>query len=270
MADFDKVIPPGKEGKIRVKISGQKLTTPGSFEKNFTVATNDPDNKRFVLALSGAVKKVFDFSVTMLSTVYVGEKAKMECTATNLLATPVKITNVRWSDDARAKGFNEKFSLKLKAIESGKKYLVTAVSKQALPAGNHSGHIILTTDYERMKEKSVYMSVLVREEVEIKPERIYCTEMILPASGERTFTYRFTVSASRGDSLKVLKAVSNRDDMTVNIVETERGKTWEGTISIRPKTIASQYLGSVKITTNYTGYRELPLDVVGMVTKADR
>ena len=50
MADFDKVIPPGQEGKVNIKIDGKKLF-PGMFEKNFAVSTNDPQNQQFSLTV---------------------------------------------------------------------------------------------------------------------------------------------------------------------------------------------------------------------------
>jgi hypothetical protein len=34
--------------------------------------------------------------------------------------------------------------------------------------------------------------------------------------------------------------------------------------------VIGQYLGSVKIYTNYPGYRELPVDVVGSVRQAEQ
>ncbi len=59
MADYDKVIPSGSEGKITVKIHGHKIH-PGRFKKSWTVSTNDPENERLVLYVGGSVKKVFE------------------------------------------------------------------------------------------------------------------------------------------------------------------------------------------------------------------
>ncbi|MGD1048379.1 MAG: DUF1573 domain-containing protein, partial [Candidatus Krumholzibacteriaceae bacterium] len=64
MAEFDKAIPPGREGTIKATIDGKKLF-PGMFEKNFTVDTNDPENKQFTLTIQGTVQRVFELSREM-------------------------------------------------------------------------------------------------------------------------------------------------------------------------------------------------------------
>ena len=52
MADFDKVIPPGQEGKINLEIAGKKVH--GNFSKSATVYTNDPVHAQLTITVGVA------------------------------------------------------------------------------------------------------------------------------------------------------------------------------------------------------------------------
>jgi hypothetical protein len=264
VADYDKAIPPGQEGKINIKIDGKKLF-PGMFEKSFTVKTNDPANAQFVLTITGTVKKTFEFSREMRWTGFVDDQFKFEVEVTNLLPTPVGITGARWADDVAAKGLQDKIGIKLETIEKGKKYRIKLLKKKDLAPENIVANIVLTTDFPKIKEKSVPMSIIIQKEVEIYPDRLYFGEMIIPPGATKAFDRTFNIVAARGDSLKILKVVPNRDDMTVKIQELQPGKSFRGTVWIRPSSRLGQYAGSVKIYTNNPKEPEMILDVVGSI-----
>lgn len=264
MADYDKVIPPGQEGKVNIKIDGKKLY-PGMFEKAFTVKTNDPDNAQFVLTVAGTVKKAFEFSREMRWSGFVDDQFKFEVDITSLLDTPVNITNARWADDTAAKKLAEKIGLKLETIEKGKKYRLKLFKKKNLIPENLVANIVFTTDFAKIKEKSVPMSILIQKEVEIYPDRIYLGEMIIPPGATKAFDKSFNIVAARGDSLKIIKAVPNREDMTVKIQELQPGKSFRGTVSVRPESRLGQYAGSVRIYTNNPKQPEIILDIVGSI-----
>jgi hypothetical protein len=264
VADFDKVIPPGQEGKVNIKLDGKKLY-PGMFEKKFTVRTNDPDNAQFELTAMGTVKKAFEFSREMRWSGFVDDKFSFEVIVTNLLPTPVNITTVRWADDVSSKAIMEKIGLKLETIEKGKKFRIKLVRKKELAPENLVANIVLTTDFPKIKEKSVPMSIIVQKEVEIYPDRLYFGEMIIPPGATKAFDRTFNIVAARGDSLKIIKAVPNRDDMTVKIQELQPGKSYRGTVWIRPSSRIGQYAGSVRIFTNNPKQPEMILEIVGSI-----
>jgi hypothetical protein len=264
VADYDKVIPPGKEGKINIKIDGKKLF-PGMFEKSFTVKTNDPDNAQFVLTVTGTVKKAFELSREMRWNGFVDDPFQFETDITNLVGTPIDITSAKWDADAAAKGLSDKIAIKLTTIEKGKKYRLKLTKKKDLPAENLTGNIVLTTDDPKIKEKTLPMSILIQKEVQLYPDRIYLGEMIIPPGGTKAFDKTFNIVAARGDSLKILRAVPNRDDMTVKIQELQPGKSFRGTVWVRPSSRLGQYAGSIRIYTNNPKEPELILDVVGSI-----
>jgi hypothetical protein len=264
VADYDKVIPPGKEGKINIKIDGKKLF-PGMFEKSFTVKTNDPDNAQFVLTVTGTVKKMFELSREMRWNGFVDDPFEFETDITNLTGTPIDITGAKWDADAAAKGLADKIAIKLTTIEKGKKYRLKLTKKKDLPADNLVANIVLTTDFPKVKEKILPMSILIQKDVQLYPDRIYLGEMIIPPGATKAFDKTFNIVAARGDSLKILRAVPNRDDMTVKIQELQPGKSFRGTVWVRPSSRLGQYAGSIKIYTNNPKEPELILDIVGSI-----
>ncbi|MGD1048376.1 MAG: hypothetical protein ABR899_06440 [Candidatus Krumholzibacteriaceae bacterium] len=271
MADFEKVIPPGKEGKVNVKIDGKKLENPGLFEKSFTVTTNDPLNKQFVLVVRGTVKRAFDLTGEMRWAGYSDEDLKIESTITNLLPVPVNITGAKWVEDSRGLKLNERIGLKVETIEKGKKFRLNIWKKKELPPDNFVAEIELATDYPKLPVKRVPIAIMVMNEVEVQPDRVIYGEMVLSPTGFKSFDRTFTITASRGDSLKILKVLPNRNDMTVKIKEVQHGKSYSGTILITPqKDRIGPYLGSIRIFTNYRRYKEINLDVVGSVRQAEQ
>jgi hypothetical protein len=264
VADYDKVIPPGQEGKVNIKIDGKKLF-PGMFEKSFTVKTNDPANTQFVLTVTGTVKKSFEFSKEMRWSGFVDDKFDFEVVVTNLLPNPINITGARWADDTAAQMLAEKIGIKLETIEKGKKYRLKLLKKKNLEPQSLVANIVLTTDFPKIKEKTIPMSLIVQKDVEIFPDRLYYGEMIIPPGATKSFDRTFNIVSARGDSLKILKAVPNRDDMTVKIQEVQPGKSFRGTVWIRPSSRLGQYAGSIRIYTNNPKNPEIVLDVVGSI-----
>ncbi|MDD4857124.1 MAG: hypothetical protein PHD74_03360 [Candidatus Krumholzibacteria bacterium] len=264
MADFEKVIPPGREGKIDVKIDGKKLF-PGLFEKNFVVNTNDSGSKQFTLTVQGTVRKVFDFSRQLSWTGFTDDELKFDVDITNLLATPITIKSVRWAENARNKDFTQKLDAKLDAIEKGRKYHLRISEKKRPAYGSFIVDLVLATDYPKLAEKTISITFVIRSDVELLPDKLYFGEMLIPYGATKAFDKEFRIVAARGDSLEIIKAVPSRDDISVKIQELQPGKTFMGTVWVRPQDRMGLYTGSIKIYTNYPKCKELTLDINGSV-----
>jgi hypothetical protein len=268
VADYDKAIPPGKEGRVNVKIDGRKLY-PGFSEKNFAVRTNDPEHASFSLSIQMNIKKVFEFSKELRWAGFVEEDFKIESVITNLLASPVNITGVRWDDEAKRKGFEEKIGLKLETIEKGKKYRLKVWRKKEMAPESFVAGVVLMTDFPKLKEKKLQLSITIAPEVELHPDRIYFSEMVIPPGATKSFERQFNIVSARGDSLKILKVEPTSDEITVKIQELVPGKSFRGTVWVRPSSRIGQYMGSVKIHTSHPRYKVLNLDLIGTVRVSD-
>ncbi len=268
MAEYDKVIPPGQEGKIAIKIDAKKVF-PGPVDKSFSVSTNDPDNKQFSLTVQGNVQKVFEFSKDLSWAGFSDEDFKLETIITNLLATPINLSGFKWDERSKNIGLDQKIGVKIETIEKGKKYRLKIWKKKEIAPDRYVADLSLITDFPKIKEKLVKFSVSIANDVELHPERLFYGEMVIPPGATEKFDRMFNLIAARGDSLKILKIVPNRDDITVNVQELQPGKSYRGTVWIRPSSRIGQYFGSIKIYTNYRKYREMNLDIVGSVRVGD-
>jgi hypothetical protein len=264
VADYDKVIPSGQGGEIRVKIHGSKIHT-GRFNKSWTVVTNDPDNKRLTFQVAGTVKQVFDPSGQLFMSGFQDESIKSEMVLENKLDTPIHITGWRWDDKAKESGVEASVGVKLEEVEKGKKYRITAWKKPNASAEMHRGEIVLSTDFSGLPEKKISVRLTVSRDVEVHPNRVYLGEMVVPEGTSKSFDRQFRIIAARGDSLKVLSAEPDREDITVKIQEIQAGKVYKGTVRVRPPSNLGNFEGTIKIKTNYTGYEEITLFIGGRV-----
>jgi hypothetical protein len=265
VADFDKVIPPGKEGKINVKIYGHKVFA-GHFKKSYTVTTNDPDNERLVLTLSGDVVQVFEISSELALTGFTDEILKKDVILTNQLDEPIHLEGYRWSDEkSMTPEMEGKIGVKLEPVERGRQYRLTVWNKEQLGPGHYLGYLYLKSDFEGLKEKKVMVRFTITPDVEVHPKAVFMREMIVEEGTSRSFDKKITIIAARADSLEILKVVPDRDDITVNVQEVVPGKSYRCSIRLRPPTVTGRYLGILKIYTNYPGYEEIPINITGTV-----
>jgi hypothetical protein len=265
VADFDKVIPPGQEGKIEVKIWGHKIF-PGHFKKSWTVTTNDPENERVVLSLSGDVVKVFEVSSEIAVNGFSDEKLEKEVILTNRLDRPIHLKGYRWSEKMRSSPeLSNLLGVKLETIEKGQRYRLKVWNKDPLPPGHYLGDLYLQTDYDELNEKKVMVRFTVTPDVEVHPKTIIMREMIVDEGTSKSFDKRITIIAARADSLKILKIEPDREDITVNVQEIVAGKSYRCTVRIRPPSKTGRYLGTLKVHTNYPGYEEMEVNITGTV-----
>lgn len=266
MADFDKVILPGKEGTIGITITGFKIH-PGRFTKSFTVTTNDPDQQKVILTVTGIVKKVFDFSLQSISlSGFISEMLKGETIISNKLAEPVNITGWEWSDKSRNYDFLcDNIGVKIETIEAGRQYRVKTWTKEPAVAGAVSGELILKTSFKDMPEKSLSFNMVITPDVQVHPSSIIMREMVIKEGTSQNFEKSISIIAARGDTLKILKVIPDRPDITANIREVKAGQAFSCKISIRPPSETGKYVGNITFITNYKGYEKLTAEIRGTI-----
>ncbi len=270
MADFDKVIPPGQEGNINVKIYGHKIF-PGHFKKSYTVTTNDPENEKVLLNLSGDVMKVFDVSSDIAITGFSDEDLKKEVILTNLLDQPIHLSEYRWSETSRdSPVMADKIGVKLETVERGRKYSLKVWNKEKLSPGHYLGDLFLKTDFEHLEEKKVMVRFTVTPDVEVHPRSVIMHEMMVEEGTSKSFEKKITIIAARADSLKILRIEPDREDITTSIQEIVPGKSYRCTIQVRPNSKTARYVGTLNIHTNYPGYEVLPVTISGTVRAVTR
>lgn len=266
MADYDKVILPGKEGKIGVKIYGHKIH-PGHFRKGFTITTNDPTNRKIVLTINGDVTKVFEVTKDLYISGFADEDLDLETSVINLLDEPIRITGARWAEKGRdSSEMGELLDVKLDEKKAGREYRISITNTKPLEPGNHyMGDLVLETDYPKLKEKKLLVRVTVTPDVEVHPKNIIMREMRVREGTSKSFDRVITVIAARADSLQIRDIIADRDDISVSIKEVHPGKSFRCTVRVRPPSQNGKYVAQLRILTNYKGYEEIPVKIMGSV-----
>ena len=133
MTNFDKVIPPGSEGKVHAKVDISHAS--GSLAKSITVESNDPDTPTVNLTIKATVKQYVTTSVDMVRfQVDKGQSIAQEVTLNTAYEKPITLSNPKVD--------SEDFKVEMTPVDKGpqseqKAYqLKVTISPQAT-AGEH-------------------------------------------------------------------------------------------------------------------------------------
>jgi hypothetical protein len=265
VADYDKVIPPGSEGKISVKLMGNKLHS-GHFKKSFAVKTNDPENPKVKLYVAGNIKQVFQMSKALSLSGYKGEELKDEVILTSTLPDKINLTGYHWSERSRDRqALEEGIGIKITPVEKGKKYKVEAWLKKELPPKQYFADLYVDTDFAMLEKKKISFRLTIMNDVELHPSTIYMRELHIAEGTSKSFEKNVSIIAARGDSLKIHEVVPSDSSITWNLREVRPGKAYTCKFQIRPKSEPGKYEASLKFLTNYPGYEELVVPIKGSV-----
>ena len=140
VASFDKEIPPGGEGKIKVTFNTRNRW--GEHTKYVRVISNDPQKKLEQLVLKAYIKPLIKIipgsSVTLRGKP--GEVKRMELTIMANVDEPLNIIPEKFSLDG-------KVSYMLEEVEKGKRYKITFENNPDAP-GRFKGGLRLKTNYK--------------------------------------------------------------------------------------------------------------------------
>ena len=169
MADFDKAIPPGGEGKITLKIKTEGYQ--GTIRKSARVYTNDPAMGTVRLNISAFVKTPIH-----LSPRYVHLYAKDEKSVTKVvevraeLDKPLKLTPDKFN-------LAEKVTYAIEEIEEGRKFQIRFTSIPGLEQA-YRGFLTLKTNYPEKPE------VTLRIRGSVNSKRQHIPKEASPKTGE--------------------------------------------------------------------------------------
>ena len=163
MAKFDKVIPPGQEGKIELVVEGAKVH--GQFNKSASVETNDPERPHLTIAVSGS--EIAYVNVVPEGTVYLhgryGEAIEKDMTiSTNEKDIDFKITGVTSNID-------DKITYK---VENGKKpgeYTLKVFKNPKLPTLSTYGSIVVHTNSKKSPDTTLQVHVMTKGSIKMSP-----------------------------------------------------------------------------------------------------
>lgn len=147
MVKFDRSIPPGEEGIVRLQINTHHYK--GAISKSAMVYTNDPAKPRALLKLRAFVKPRIEVSPrkVYLHGGEAGDSATVEI-STNM-DKPLKLQPAEFV-------LGGKVTYRLEEVEKGRRFRVHFVDVQGPPA-YYKGYLKLKTNYPEKSEITIWL-----------------------------------------------------------------------------------------------------------------
>ena len=159
MAHFDKAVPPGGEGKIKLTV--RTAGYQGAVHKSAMVYTNDPAKKTIRLSLKGFVKVPILISPRRVR--LYGEEGHILTRIVEVRAEldkPLTLTPGYFN-------LTEKLTYSIKELETGKKFQIRFATIPG-PPQSYSGFLRLKTNYPEKPEMTIRIKVRIQKRAEVK------------------------------------------------------------------------------------------------------
>jgi hypothetical protein len=162
VANFDKAIPPGGEGtiKLRVKTEGYQ----GPVRKSARVYTNDPTKAMVTLTISATVKAAINISPRYVYLRGVDEKSVSRVVEVSAqLDKALKLTPDQFN-------LSDKVTYAIEETEAGRKFQIRLASIPGVDKA-FRGFLKLKTNYPEKPEITIRISGSVTNKHPVKPEK---------------------------------------------------------------------------------------------------
>lgn len=221
--DYDKIVQPGKKGKIPVKISTRKAT--GNIHKTITVHTNGTgESAMVILHLQGEVWqpiqiKPLSASFARISSeeIVKGKSTKLEIT--NNLDTLLKLEEPQVSEKS--------FKAELKTIEAGKKYELLVTMQQEHKSGSISGNITINTGLKERPVLEIPVYAFITEVVDVSPD-----ELVLPTSRTNSLQRQIYIRATDQRKMKISDIQSSNPALKLQLSDVRDGTIYQLIVEI--------------------------------------
>lgn len=227
MAKFDKVIPPGQEGKVNLVIEGSKVH--GSFAKNTTIHSNDPDSPTMSVSMVG---NEIPFVAVEPERLYLqgryGEKIERAVTVRSNEENPdFEVTSV-------ASNIDDKITYKLEKMEDGS-YTVKLFKNPKLPTLNTYGTLMIHTNSENAPERVVQVQVVTKGSITAQPSTINFGGVMFANKGEEATPVKKQVTLIRSEGEFNITDIEFSSDMyEANYAEVVPGKRFNVEVTFHP------------------------------------
>lgn len=263
MANYDKAIPPGQEGKITLSVKTKNFRE-GKFTKSATISSNDPKHPFSKIKLKGELKKYISVkpSPRLYLSGYEGDILSKSLKIINNEDSPFRITHVESNID-------DKIEYELKPIAEGKEYELMVKTLKGLQKRSR-GKITLTTNIEKKPKLEINVSINLRDELIISPNTLHFGNIKITPQPEKppaklNLTKYLAVRKERGDPIKIEKIIPSSDLVHTRIDTKEEGKRYIITVSLEKNKLKK---GLIKETLEiHTNYKKRP--VVTIILKGN-
>jgi hypothetical protein len=166
VAKFDKVIPPGQEGKIEVSINGEKVH--GTFSKTATVESNDPLHAHMTIAVEGT--EIPYLNIVPEGTVYLHGRYG------EVIEKKVKISSNEELPDFKVTGVtsnvDDKVTYRVEPGEKAGEYTLHVFKNSKLPTMSTFGNLFIHTNSKDSPESKLEVQIMTKGSISVSPTSV--------------------------------------------------------------------------------------------------
>jgi hypothetical protein len=228
---FDKVIAPGKEGKIELAVDGNKVH--GQFSKAAEVTTNDPDHPNISLSISG--KEIPFVNVVPDGTVYLhgrpGEPVEKELTiSSNEKDIDFKVTSV-------ASNIDDKIKYSFAPGTKKGEYVVKVSKNPQLPIMSTYGSLIIHTTSKKSPDTTLQVHVMTKSSILLSPSVLNYGEVKFtdPKGPGTPSTKAITITRSAG-KLKIKDVSTSNPNFKAKLETLQPDQQYKISVTFTPPT----------------------------------
>jgi hypothetical protein len=236
VAKFDKVIPPGQEGKIEMTVDGARVHD--AFTKSATVLTNDPDHPQLTITVAGW--EIPYLNVSPEGTVYL--HGRYGETITKM----VTLTSNEDDPDFKVLGVTSNVDDKVTyRVEEGTKpgeYTLRVYKNPKLPTMSTFGSLFIHTNSKNSPTTTVQVQIMTKGSISVNPNLLNfgalkftdangpgtpSTKSVLASKATGTFTIK-NVTVSNPEFAAVVEPVTEGQQYRIQVTFTPPARKQPG------------------------------------------
>lgn len=215
--EYDKLIQPGKEGKIPISVNTKNMSH--QIIKTIMVTHNDKTVENpFKLEVKGNVKPRISIEPpggANFGSVMNETDLTREITVTNNTDKPLKLEKKEGEPESI-------FSYEMKEVEAGKKYAFTIKANRPFKEGAQNARLAFTTGIEAEPEIYLNCYLFARPLAEVNPQFQAFTVPLKEEWKNENFDIRFNGQGT----MKITSVTPSHPQIRTTLTETEPGRVW--------------------------------------------
>lgn len=246
-------IEPGGTGKINSKIRVSRL--PGVFTKAIYVESNDPNNPKVSLKVTGKVVPIIEMKPS--DRVSFGRIAADEVQVRKITMSPPDGKSVKIElESVEADDFDVHFE----TIEEGLKYELVVQTKPAISGGTKRGKLVFSSNSSKLPTFDVLILAFVTQRIGVTPERL----MIRPRNTGLQRGYLFVRSYDQ-KPMEVTEVIPPWKELNVQFTPLSAKAVWRVLFSFQASDISESRNGFVIVRTSDPEFPEfkVPITIYG-------
>lgn len=248
----EREIPPGGEGEVKVTFNTKNRH--GRTRKTITVPSNDPDQPKVQLSITGNILVEVEITPRYLNfgTIKKGEERSGSVKVRFPSDPTLRVTKVK----SLSKGIHAKQV----STKSGETEIKIWVDKD-VPIGRLSGRVQISTTSPNKSTDTIIVVASVQGEIIAQPSVL--SGVFRKGDPKAIRSVNLIERGKR--NLKIKKVEEDTGLFTINVVKVKKGEHYRIELSLKDDAQLGRFQGKLKIHTNHPDQRVIEIRLAGVV-----